>query len=85
MNVLNTSNKEHVCTSVIGRNTPDNFRLAKKSNGEMTLQGRFPWQCTSCGMGGEDWRNLQTVELDGSARTSRWKSIRQWFGKLFSK
>jgi hypothetical protein len=41
--------------------TPAAYRLAKKPNGEVVLQGAYQW--TDGKMGGFTWRDIPTVEL----------------------
>lgn len=41
-------------------NTPINFRLAKKANGELILQGAFPFQRNFTN--GVTWKDLETVD-----------------------
>lgn len=42
---------------------PDNFRLVKKPNDELVLQGHFSFQCNSCGANGSEWKDLPTIVL----------------------
>lgn len=45
----------------IEKTAPDGYRLARKSSGEVVLQGAYMWQ-----QGreyGHDWRDIPTVEL----------------------
>ena len=44
-------------------NMPITFRLAKRKNGEIVLQGGFHWQ-EGWNKAGIDWEDLPTVELD---------------------
>ena len=42
--------------------TPDAYRLAKKSDGELVLQGAYMWQEGWTNYGHE-WRDIPTVDL----------------------
>ena len=41
---------------------PHDYRLARKLNGDLVLQGYFPWSQGS--VGGGDWKDLPTVNLE---------------------
>lgn len=41
---------------------PTNYRLARRPNGELILQGAYFWQQGQDY--GHEWRNIPTVELD---------------------
>lgn len=43
------------------KTTPDLYRLGKRSNGEIVLQGAFFWQ--EGNNSGLNWRDLETVQL----------------------
>lgn len=43
------------------RTMPDHYRLARKPNGELVLQGAYEWQQGY--RGGYTWRDIPTVEL----------------------
>jgi len=43
---------------------PASFRLGKKPNGEVILQGSYTWQNLSKGIGGIKWREVPMVMLD---------------------
>ena len=45
----------------VEKGTPDGYRLARKPNGDLVLQGAYIWQ-----QGrdyGHEWRDIPTVEL----------------------
>jgi hypothetical protein len=44
-----------------GSNMPTQYRLARKPDGELVLQGGFSWWCGN--ESGVEWRDLPTVEL----------------------
>ncbi len=43
------------------KTTPDLYRLGRRSNGEIVLQGAFFWQ--EGNTSGHNWRDLETVQL----------------------
>lgn len=44
------------------KQTPDAYRLAKKVDGTLVLQGAYMWQ-EGCNNYGHDWRDIPTVDL----------------------
>lgn len=44
------------------KNSPDHYRLAKKQDGTLVLQGAYFWQ-DSNNVYGHDWRDIETVIL----------------------
>jgi hypothetical protein len=57
--ILNTSNPDNGRTFSA---KPSMYRLFKKKNGELILQGFFEWWSNNGG--GGDWEDIETIEED---------------------
>jgi hypothetical protein len=55
----NCNNNRGGCVR-IGTVAPNEYRLAKKPDGELVLQGGCRWSCTTCASGGIEWRDIPT-------------------------
>lgn len=57
---VDTTTSYNIQPATIRENWPSNFRLCKKKNGDLVLQGAFKWQ-RGWSEGGYDWKDLETV------------------------